>query len=130
MEGVCKRLPLVSERWVNMAELKKYVSKYTNYQIISGDKVIRFERRRYQTDDPEEQKIIEGLKQFGTPEVDFDRATSPAAQADVRAAQLTEEIAQKDAKILELEAELEKLRALAEAEADVPEQLKKSGKKR
>ena len=103
-----------------MAELKKYVSKYTNYQIISGNKVIRFERRRYQTDDPAEQKIIEGLKQFGTLEVDFDRATSPAAQADVRAAQLTEEIAQKDAKILELEAELEKLRALAEAEADIP----------
>ena len=61
--------------------------------------------------------------------MDFDRATSPAAQADVRVVQLTEEVAQKDAKILELEAELEKLRALAEAEADVPEQPKKSGKK-
>jgi hypothetical protein len=113
-----------------MAELRKYVSKYTNYQIISGNRVIRFERRRYQTDNPAEQKIIEGLKQFGTPEVDFDRATSPAAQADVRVVQLTEEVAQKDAKILELEAELEKLRALAEAEADVSEQPKKSGKKR
>ena len=42
-----------------MAELRKYVSKYTNYQIISGNKVIRFERRRYQTDNPAEQKIIE-----------------------------------------------------------------------
>jgi hypothetical protein len=95
-----------------MAELRKYVSKYTNYQVISGNRVIRFERRRYQTDNPAEQKIIEGLKQFGTPEVDFDRATSPAAQADVRVVQLTEEVAQKDAKILELEAELEKLRPM------------------
>jgi len=96
-----------------MAE-KAYISKYPNYRILKpSGQIIQFQRRRYSTSNPAEQNLIEGLKQFGTAEIDFDSPTSAAALPDQRVAELEEVAKAKDAKITELEAELEKLKAAA-----------------